>query len=224
MLSDDLPGISQRQIEGIIKGVRRHSAPGLYLPGNNGVLFDVYQWSDYDTYMFTDVFELRCFPKDERPSDINNRIWGVKISYSRTDGEDYDYVATARKSNTTAFKHRPPGKEVKVRFKVDEGYRVEFCSMVGVDRDTRLAAELLVLERQIIQLDETTQDIGRWAKSGLDMLALCNGNLCGRHALIPNRTISTSAARGLNLNEFKGHLACKKCGARNPRVRPPLSA
>jgi hypothetical protein len=223
MHDDDLPGISLRQIGGIIKGVQRYSAPGLYLPGNNGVLFDVYKWSDYESYKFTDVFELRCFPKNTKPNDDNSRLWVIKISYSRTDGESYDYVAMASKDNSTAFKRGRPGREVQTKFKLDDGCWIHCSSMIGAKRDARIAAELSVLERHLLQLDDLTQDIGLWAKSGLDMLAICKGSPCSRRAIIPNQTISNGAAKGLTLNDFQRLLACTKCRTKDPKVLPPLS-
>lgn len=215
-----LPEMPVRRLESIIKSVQRHSAPSVYLAGSKGKLYDVSKSSNYEGWPFTDSFTLRCFPKNTDPYDYKTLQWTLAIGYVETSGEVYDYVATTEKDNSTAFKLGRPGPKQQTKFKIDDKYLVSLILFKELNYESLLVADLLILEKELVQLDNVTQNILNWAESGFDLLAFCKSALCYKSSIIPNSTITRFAERGLSLGDFKELLVCTRCGARDPKIIP----
>ena len=220
MRINSIPEISLRRLEKIIKGVRRYSFPTLDLSWHRGEVYGVHAWSNYDGYPFADVLELSCFPKGKQSGDYNNLYWIIKICYSGTHGEEYDYEANCKRDDSTPWKRRTDTREEKTRFKLDDDYSIEVIALKAENRERQIFSDLIALERYLEKIDENTQDLSCWAKSGLDMLVNCK--YCYRQSRITNHDISAYADRGLCIVELRKKLTCSTCGSKNSHLIPPL--
>jgi hypothetical protein len=225
----DLPNISLKRLEYIVRRAFHYSRSPLCLLGPSGYWYHTSKSHDYDGTPFTDFWKLRCMPPGAKPWGYDNVYWTTTISYDSNLGPETrepDYEAMAALEGVKLRHRRDP---TLCKFYLNERYAIECYELAKVGADS-IAAELIALETQLMTLDKHTETLATWAASGMDMLGFCNGghvldfDNCRHSGLIPNAAVSSAAEQGLTLDTFRSRLRCTRCGKRNVNVSPPVFA
>lgn len=170
---------------------------------------------DYDGFPFEDFYEIHYGARDEY--NYSDDIL-ISITFNDTCDDDYDYVAMASRSTTTAYKSGRRSDSKETRFKIN---RVVIKRKEG-KAVTWIKGELVRLKTILDDLDHATQILRSWAENGIDMRVFCTKLRCRSNdnpAIILSSQLLVHANNGLSLDDFKRKLKCKVCGARCSHVK-----
>ena len=192
------------------------------------------RWSNYGDYLLRthqlsliksenhDGFPLQDFyiiSYDGKNNILDSRKPLINISFYETSNRDvnYNYVAMASRSTTTAYKRGRTGQPCEVKFKI---YSASIKRDEG-EADIWIQGELIRLQGIFDNLDKATQSLHLWAENGLNMRVFCASHSCRalNPAIIPNNQLLAHANNGLSLDDLKRRLKCKICGAHCSHVQ-----
>ena len=171
---------------------------------------------DYDGYPFEDFYTIR-FDASVRRSFSGDET-SIIYTFNGTHSDDFDYVAMASRSTTTAYKRGTPTKSEETRFKL---YRVGLIYAKG-DPEDFFPGQVDRLVAKLDQLDLATEELKTWAEQGINMSVRCSTASCRiRSAVIlPSERLLAYAKQGRSLEDLRVKLKCSMCGERRPDLKP----
>jgi hypothetical protein len=167
--------------------------------------------SDYDGSPFEDSYQLRFNVEN---SYTNSEDPYLLVAFESVFDGDYDYTAMASRSTTTAYKRGRPVAPTETKFKIN---RVFLRRKAG-GTDEWFKCEVARLNKALDNLDQAMTDLSVWAASDISMRVLCSTTACPSRknpTIISPSQLATHANAGMSVDEFRGKLKCKSCGARS---------
>lgn len=170
---------------------------------------------DYDGIPFEDDYCIRYNVGHGRT--INEDLV-ISVRFESTFGDDYDYMAMASRSTSTAYKAGRSLPPQETKFKANG----VFLKRKEGDAENWFQHELTRLQQILDDLDATTANLISWANSDVNMKVFCSTIGCKASQspaiILPSQLLTYSNA-GLSLDNLKERLRCKICGARCRNIK-----
>ncbi|HEY8594659.1 MAG TPA: hypothetical protein VIL84_05410 [Devosiaceae bacterium] len=171
--------------------------------------------SDSDGYPYEQTVSI--YRRKEGVSDwLNDHEWHFVVGYEQVESGDFDYIATVRHDNNTAYKTRRPGPPVDVKFRL-----VNYWHPYQTPKQLGLAGDDLRRLKQITdRLESATGSLDGWVNEGLSAAIICKTLFCRDPVVLPHQRLRAFSESGLTLDGLKAKLVCVKCGKRNTSLVP----
>lgn len=145
--------------------------------------------------------------------------WHFVLGYEGVHSGDFDYIATVRRDNNTAYKTRPPGPPKEVKFRLTNYWHPNQTQT----QLSLIAEDLVKLRASTDHLETATKDFESWAREGLGAAIICRTLFCREPREISIASIEKIAETAMTVEDFKSKLVCSKCGSKNISFVPAPS-